>query len=238
MKKVKLSPLNVNRLRHAEFGQLIVRFFEDFANANLNAETDSDFKTVFDALKSNITTFNAALDQVSASEETKKIADADKERDADFQALKTAIKPYRNAKAEEDKTAYQSLTILFSEYKGVEATNYEEETNRLNNLLTRLNAEPYKAHIATLGITKFVGYLSESNKAFNDIFAQRSHHTSQKIVYDVKTLRKTLADDYRKLTTYIASLAEMKQNAFYKDTLNIINNGRKYFDDIILARRK
>lgn len=238
MKKVKLSPLNVNRLRHAEFGQLIVRFFEDFANANLNAETDSDFKTVFDALKSNITTFNAALDQVSASEETKKIADADKERDADFQALKTAIKPYRNAKAEEDKTAYQSLTILFSEYKGVEATSYEEETNRLNNLLARLNAEPYKAHIATLSITKFVGYLSESNKAFNDIFSQRSHHTSQKIVYDVKTLRKTLADDYRKMITYIVSLAEMKQDTFYKDTLNIINNGRKYFDDIILARRK
>lgn len=88
-----------------------------------------------------------------------------------------------------------------------------------------------------MGIVKFINQLADSNTAFNDLFAQRSYKTSQKVVLEVKILRKSLAADYRKMTGYIAALASVKDDAYYKEVLAIINNGRSYFSNVVLARR-
>jgi hypothetical protein len=78
--------------------------------------------------------------------------------------------------------------------------------------------------------------LADSNTAFNDLFSHRSYQASQKQTYDVKALRKALTNDYSQMTNYIAMLANVKTDVFYKDVLAVINNGRKYFSDL-LARR-
>ncbi|MET3535688.1 DUF6261 family protein [Chryseobacterium limigenitum] len=236
MDNQKLTSLHLISLHHAEFGQFIVRFFEDFSQTSLDANTDADFKRMFDALQNQIPNYNSALDQIRASEESEKIANADKVRDTDVQALKDSIKPYRNAKAQTEKDAYTSIKILLDQYKGVEDASYEEETNKLNTLITKLQSPEYSSQVATLGIVKFVNHLSDSNTAFNDLFAHRSYQTSQKQTYDVKVLRKTLTNDYRQMANYTATLANVKTDAFYKDALAVINNGRKYFSDV-LARR-
>ncbi len=236
MEKQKLVPLHLIRLHHAEFGQFIVRFFEDFSQTSLDANTDADFKRMYDALQTQIPNYNSALDQVRASEESAKIAEADKIRDIDVQALKDSIKPYRNAKVSAEKDAYTAIKILLDQYKGVEDASYEEETNKLNLLVTKLQSSEYSSHVATLGIVKFVNHLSDSNTAFNDLFSHRSYQASQKQTYDVKALRKALADDYSQMANYVAMLANVKTDVFYKDVLAVINNGRKYFSDL-LARR-
>ncbi|GAA5092734.1 hypothetical protein GCM10023210_22090 [Chryseobacterium ginsengisoli] len=236
MEKHKLVSLHLIRLHHAEFGQFIVRFFEDFSRTSLDANTDADFKRMFDALQTQIPNYNSALDQVRASEESAKIAEADKARDIDVQALKDSVKPYRNAKVQTEKDAYISIKILLDQYKGVEDTSYEEETNKLNLLVAKLQSPEYSSHVATLGIVKFVNHLSDSNIAFNDLFSHRSYQVSQKQTYDVKALRKILTDDYSQMANYIAMLANIKSDVFYKDVLAVINNGRKYFSDL-LARR-
>jgi hypothetical protein len=82
--------------------------FEDFAQTSLDASTDGDFKTLFDKIQNQLPAYNSALDQIRASEETEKIAGADKVRDKDVQALKDSLKPYRNAKTEAEKDAYTS----------------------------------------------------------------------------------------------------------------------------------
>ena len=236
MEKQKLVSLHLIRLHHAEFGQFIVRFFEDFSHTSLDANTDADFKRMFDNLQTQIPNYNSALDQIRASEESAKIADADKARDIDIQALKDSVKPYRNAKAQTEKDAYVSIKMLLDQYKGVEDASYEEETNKLNLLVTKLQSPEYSSHVATLGIVKFVNHLSDSNTAFNDLFSHRSYQTSQKQTYDVKALRKVITDDYSQMSNYITMLANIKSDPFYKETLAVINNGRKYFSDL-LARR-
>ena len=110
MEKLKLTPLYTQGLHHAEFGQFIIRLYEDFDKTSLDIAFDADFKTMFDALQSKISTYNKALDQIRASEESKKIAEADRNRDADIQALKDSIKPYRNAKNETEKNASPYLS--------------------------------------------------------------------------------------------------------------------------------
>ena len=236
MEKLKLTPLYTQGLHHAEFGQFIIRLYEDFGKTTLDASYDADFKSMFDGLQSQITIYNKALDQVRASEESKKIAEADRNRDADLQALKDSIKPYRNAKNETEKNAYTAIKIVLDQYKGVENNAYEEETIKINTLVTKLQSSDYTTHIATLGISKFVTQLSASNITFNDLFAHRSYQTSQKETYDVKALRKVMTADYNTLANYIVALANVKTDPFYKEVLTVINNSRKYFSDV-LARR-
>ena len=236
MEKLKLSPLDVTKLHQAEFGQFIIRFYEDFAKTSLDASTDADFKTMYDGLQAQIPTYNAALDQVRASEESKKIAEADQVRDSDVQALKDSIKPYKNAKTQAEKDAYTAVKIVLDQYKGVEGNSYEEETNKLNLLTAKLLSADYTSALATLGIKKFVEHLSASNTAFNELFAHRSYQTSQKVTYNVKALRKTMFQDYGKMANYVVTLANVKTDAFYKSVLDVINNSRKYYADV-LARR-
>lgn len=232
-----LSSLHLNALQNAEFGQLIVRFFEDFSNSSLDVNADADFKKMYEAIQLQIPTFNAALDQIRASEESKQIADFDHIRDLDVKALRDSLKPYKNSRIQSEIDAYAVLNLLLSEYKDVEDESYESETNKLNSLVARLQSSDYASHVATVGIVKFINQLADSNTAFNSLFAQRSYKTSQKVVFDVKVLRKSLAADYKKMTTYIAALAPVKEDTYYKDVLAIINNGRVYFSNVVLARR-
>lgn len=236
MEKLKLTPLYTQGLHHAEFGQFIIRLYEDFGKTTLDASYDADFKSMFDGLQSQITIYNKALDQVRASEESKKIAEADHSRDVDLQALKDSIKPYRNAKNETEKNAYTAIKIVLDQYKGVENNAYEEETIKINTLVAKLQSTDYTAYITTLGISKFITQLSASNVAFNDLFAHRSYQTSQKETYDVRALRKVMTSDYSTLVKYVLALANVKTDSFYKEVLAVINNSRKYFSDV-LARR-
>ena len=237
METPKLSPLYYQGLHHAEFGQFIIRFFEDFEKTPLNAAADADFKKMYDALQAQIPTYSTALEQIRASEESAKIAAADAVRDTDMQALKDSLKPFRNAKTQGERDAYAAIKIILDQFKGVEHNSYEEETNRLNTLLTKLQQTDVAEHAATLGITKFITHLAEANTAFNSLFAQRSYQTSQKVTFDVKALRKTLTGDYRRMANYITTMAGVKEDAFYKDVLDVLNNSRKYFSDV-MARRK
>jgi hypothetical protein len=76
-----------------------------------------------------------------------------------------------------------------------------------------------------------------SNTAFNELFSHRSLKDLQKEVYSVKGLRKELTDIYQKLSAYINANAQVKPDEFFVKTLEVLNNSRKYYADV-LARRK
>ena len=236
MKKAKLTPIYLQGLHHAEFGQFIDRFINDFSEANLDLNTDTDFKTIFEGLKAKTPAYNKALMQIRENENTKKIAELDKERDNDFQALKDSIKPYRNAKKTPQIKAYNTLKILLDEYKNIATLSYEEETKKISSLLSSLKSSDYQPHITTLKIEEFTSELEKSNTAFNTLFGERSDQNIGKESYDTKALRKEITDIYRKLTNYIIALVEIKTDPFYRKTLEVINNSRKYYADTLAKR--
>lgn len=236
MKKVKLNPIHIPSLRHAEFGQFIDRFINDFSEANLDLNTDTDFKTIFEGLKAKIPAYNKTLMQIRENENTKKITELDRERDNDFQALIDSIKPYRNAKKDQQKKAYNTLKILLDEYKNITTLSYEEETKKISSLLSSLKSEDYQPHITTLKIEEFISELEKSNTAFNTLFGERLAQNIGKESYDTKALRKEITDIYRKLTNYIIALVEIKTDPFYRKTLEVINNSRKYYADTLAKR--
>ncbi|MDO4228488.1 MAG: DUF6261 family protein [Capnocytophaga sp.] len=237
MEQIKLSNLDVARLHNAELSSLMERFFDDFSKKTLSLDTDAIFKTAYEEMKSQLAVYNTGLDQVRTNEDSNKVAKADALRGADFKALKNSVKPFRTSLQSAESEAYTALNILLSEYKGVENDSYEVQTTRLTNLVERLQSSAYTKHINELGIRRFVTRLAESNVAFKEIFSKRSFDMLQKTTYDVKKLRKELTESYRKLSNYVLSLAQMTKQPFYIETLDVLNNGRKYFADTILARR-
>lgn len=236
MEKLKLVKLDIHHLQNAEFGQFINRFLEDFQKAGLSEDTDADFKQMLEQLKTEIPTYQKALEKVSFSEESKKISQLDRVRDNDLQALRDSIKPYRYAKTDDKKNAFGTLKAVLDQYKEVTKEPYEAETIKIGTLLSTLKNADNVPLLALLKITEFVDELEKSNKEFNDVFANRSLHTLQKESFDAKTLRKNLMDIYRKLCGYILTLANIKQDEYYKKVLETINNSRKYYTDMLSIR--
>lgn len=236
MKKIELTPIHLQSMHHAEFGKFVERFFEDFNKSGLNADTDADFSVLFEDLRSKIATYNKALVQIKESEATQKIAELDKMRANDFQALKDSIKPYRNSKKEERKASYKALKIALDEYKNVTNLSYEEETHKLKALISLLKEPEYKPHITALKLEEFLEELEESNTAFDTLFAERSAQNIGKETYDTKALRKEMTDLYRRMVNYIEALANVKKEEFYPKALEVINNSRKYYADVLAKR--
>lgn len=236
MKNLKLETIHLPSLHHAEFGQFIDRFFDDVQKNGLNTDTDADFKSLYDALKAKNPTYSKALEQIRENENTQKIAELDKERDNDFQALKDSIKPYRNAKRDNQKQAYNTLKIVLDEYKNVASLSYEEETKKLESLISLLKGSEYQSAVTTLKIGDFLADLETSNKAFDTLFAQRSAQNIGKETFNTRALRKEMTEIYRKLCVYTETLANIKQDDFYKKALEIINNSRKYYADTLAKR--
>lgn len=232
----KLITVDLHGLHQAEFGQFITRFYEDFGKTSLSEETDADFKTLFDSLKELIPSYNRSLEQFRATEESKKIAELDKVRDIDFQALRDSIKPYRATKNTTQKNAYEALKIVIDVYKNASKEGYEKETSLISTLVSTLQSDKYAPHVKTLRIGEFVTELEKTNKAFNDVFAHRSFLMLQKETLNSRELRKEMTAIYRKMTKYIETLADVKQDEYYKKVLDVMNNSRKYYADILAVR--
>ncbi|WP_027379523.1 DUF6261 family protein [Chryseobacterium daeguense] len=233
----KLTPVDLSRLHYAEFGQFIVLFIEDFSDSNLNTDTDADFKRMFDNIQAQILHYTSTLDHIKTSQESVKIAEADAVRNTDLQVLKDAVKPYRYAKTQAEKNAYSAIKVLLSQYRDIQHASYEEETNRLNMLVEKLLSSEYSFHVSALSIVKFANHLSDSNAAFNSIFSKCSFGIQHKQASEVKALRRNLTHDYKQMANYIATLANVKDDVFYKDALAILNKGRAHFSRFVSMRR-
>lgn len=237
MKNLKLTTIHLPSLKNAEFAQLLVRFFEDFEKSGLDIETDADFKKLFEEIKAKKPIFDEAIDQVRGNADSTKILQAHKERKFSLKSFKSALNAYKYSSNQKEKDAYTSINLLLAEYKGVENEGYEQVTYRFANLTERLQNEEYKNQVKELSLAKFITNLSEANRHFNELFANRSSQSLKKPTYNVKELRKEITTIYKDLSDYIYILARVRDDEFFVKLLGVVNNGRKYFDDMIIARR-
>ena len=233
---MKLIEISTSRLQNLEVGQFIIRFLTDFQNQNLDPATDPDFKRLFDALKAQSPLFDAALIQIKAKAETELLIKLDANRDRAIRTLRRAhlVAEYGDDNAEQE--AYTAIKIVLKTYRDIENENYEAESLAIDNLITELRSAKNATAIQLLGLERYINKLEEANTIFKNTFDKRSTNTISTEVFDTKLLRKTILQAYKNLSEYVLVMAKNKNNPFYTDTLTALNNGRKYFSDL-LARR-
>jgi ribosomal protein L25 (general stress protein Ctc) len=233
---MKLYPLSISQLLYLETGQFIIRFLTDFDSLDLNPATDSEFKTLYDSLQTQSPIYDLALMQIKAKAESELLMAQDSVRDKKVITLRRALSVFEHSDIEAEIAAYKLVKIILNTYKDIEKANFEAESLGVDNLIVALRNESHLPAVRTLGLEKHIDNLEVANNTFKSTFNTRSTATIITTVYDTKLLRKNIMATYKELAEYVYVMAKRKETPFYIDTLAAINNGRKYFADI-LARR-
>ncbi|WP_309609632.1 DUF6261 family protein [Flavobacterium sp.] len=233
---MKLYPIATSQLQYLETGQFIIRLITDFENKNLDPATDPEFKTLYDSLKAQSPEYDAALMQIRAKAETEQLISLDYIRDRKITTLRNAVNVFKYTDIPAERTAYGLLKILLTVYKNIDIANFEAESLGLNNLVAELKNATYAPAVQTLGLAVHVTNLETANNNFKTTFSTRSISTINTAVYDVKLLKKNILTTYKDLVEYVFVMAKRKKTTFFVDTFTVINNGRKYFADILAKR--
>ena len=233
---MKLYPLTLVRLQHLEVGQFIIRFLTDFQNLNLDPTIDLDFKRTYDSLAAQSPVFDAALKQIRAKVDTELLIEQDTNRDNAVRTLRRALSVAEFSEIENERIAYKNILIILNSFKNIEVVNYEAESLGLDRLVETLRDSKNLNDIQLLGLERYINRVEVTNTIFKTTFDKRSNEKITTVVYDTKLLRKNILETYKKLAKYTLTMAENKDISFYKDTLNVLNNGRKYFADLVAKR--
>lgn len=174
--------------------------------------------------------------QIRAKAESQVLIAQDDNRDKKVSTLKKALNVFLHSDVPEEQAAFKLVKIVLNTYKDIESANFEAESLGLDNLVAELRSPAHAPAVATLGLAVHINNLEAANAAFKTTFNMRSTATISTVVYDTKLLRKNILATYRDLAEYVHVMAKRKNTPFYNDTLTALNNGRKYFADVIARR--
>lgn len=232
-----LHKLNVARLTHLEAGQLIKSSIKDLETAAINPATDTHINSYVNQMVTDSAEFDKGLLQIKKNQETEEIARLDHFRDLSLSAFNRQLKVYELSINPVFVTAYKAVTIVVKKYKNLATLNYEAESNGIDNLIADFTSPAYAPHIATLNMGDFVASITATNDDFKLLFSKRTTDISFTEVFNIKLIRKAAFANYTNYTQYVLSLARVDTgDDYYKKILNIINQTRKYYSDLLAKR--
>lgn len=230
-----LLPAYTSRLHDDEKVQLVARMISEIESSKVRI-ADEEVKKLIARLKGKLTNFQSLQEPVRRSKHTDKLKEADEMRDADVRALFASLRAYSSSKRTNEKEAYKSLQALVKLYKDVTHRNYEEETVVIARLLTQLKSDTYSADVTTLNLTPLVTRLTESQTQFESLFTAKVKSELAQPKVNHKQLRDELFEEYLRFCQYIDVMVWAKGTELFTKLLAIINNGRKYFAEVIHKR--
>lgn len=233
----KLHKLSVTHLRVLEIGQFNKTTLTNLANLPAGTIVDTALFNYIDQLTIKSNNYDAAMLHLAKSDETIKIANADKIRDRAVSAYIRQLSVYELSEVQTELDAYASLNNLMTPYSGINDMNYEQETNAIDNLLADLAKPQYTPHIATLNMASLVTRINTKNTEFKAAFNVRMQETASKPTYDVKQLRTELMDTYNLMANYVLAMANALNTEEFELSLNTINAVRTYYDNVLAHRQ-
>ena len=234
---IKLHSFDATRLQLVESGQFIIRFLVDFEGSGLNAALDVEFKALLDSLAVQSPLYDKSLIQIRAKAETKQLLQLDIKRYQKCVALRLALRVFEHSDIAAEKEAYGQLKVVFNTYKNLVRHNYEAESLAIDNWIVVLRNPEHLPSVQSLGLERHIDSLETVNDAFKTLFDTRSTNTINTPVYNAAALRLAIFVTYRELSDYIAVMAKRKKTPYYLEILSAINQGRKYYMDLVAKRR-
>lgn len=236
MELVKLSTTSLHNL---ESGQFIVRYFSDFNSLTISPSFDPEFQAIHQDLQQQSTTYNLALAQVAAQQESIMLLDLDYKRDRKIVALRYAWNAFRAADDNTpQKNAYNLLKPLINNYKNLAQENFEAESLGIDNFVAGLQSSQYAQAVQLLNMNEHINNLITANDAFKNLFNQRSNVAISTVTYNTKALKNAILKTYKELVNYVFTMSKRRStnNENYISLLGAINNGRTYYANIIAHR--
>ena len=107
----------------------------------------------------------------------------------------------------------------------------------IDKLVSELEGEKYKGHVALLNIERYVTRMKVSNENFKVLFGNRMVTGAMTESYDLKVIRKEMLKLYSDFADYVLAMAKTEDAPpLFNTALTLLNTARKYYADL-LARR-
>ena len=188
-------------------------------------------------LKSLLAEYGQSILKVQKSAYTKKMIVFDVTRDKALKGYYHALRGFSFSEDLEELAAHDKLTTLSAVYKGLDAFDYEEQTDRTSGMVAELESPTFSSAVATLVMGKHVTRVKTTNLDFKVLFGSRNAESAAKEVYDVMALRKKLEKRYKQFADYSLSMANAMDAEPFNSILRIINTSRSYYDELIRRRQ-
>lgn len=166
------------------------------------------------------------MHQSRASKTTSALETADKVRDDALATVIKLISAFSRVGVFEFQTAYQSLSELIKNYKGIARANYEKESESITHLLNQLRSEHYQSALETLNLISHVDALATTQAKFEKVYKDRLKEQASKAPSQTKSLRTELTElynffiDFTVITDY--AYPEKTHFADFRDQFNAI----------------
>ena len=203
MKKIVKSPKS--RAQHAQH----VTFMK-----NVSSAVPESMATKY-GFAPQWTAFNGALGNEVANYKpdkgflnTPEVVSIDRKRDEVYLFYSRIVRDYADyCPEEEKKKAATTLAFVFQEAGDVARKELSAETALLNDIIERLQEEPYASALAVIGLEEMPEKLKAANDAFNAIFVERtSAEREAAFATNLKTLRPITDDAYDDMVEAINAL--------------------------------
>lgn len=235
---MRLNSIVLEHLQYLEASQFITRLFSDMSYLTLELKKDKEMDEHFQLLNTQAEEFYNSLVQIKAMTESKKLEELDLMRDQKISTIRLHIEAFRYREEKEIKNAYAAAQLILHKFEEIESLNYEAESKAVQKFLDGWNKPEHADLVKFLQLQVNLDHLKVAAYAFDDLFNNRSALILRKETYDAKVLYKSMLATYTNLAKYILAMAIFKKDEnLYPALLDVFNNGRKYFADVI-ARRK
>jgi hypothetical protein len=217
--KMKISKVYAKGLRNDEHFQFHMEIKDLIARYGAEALKITE---QFAAYLQSYEKLDEGIKKIVKSAFTAEIQDADRTRDAIWNAL-----IHMNAAAlrhfdPEAREAAKRLKIVFDTYGNVARKPLYEQTAALYNILQDLQGK-YAADVTAARLKLWVDDLQTSNIAFEDLVKGRFDEAALKTDVVVRETRAQVDEDYHAITRRLAALVEVEGAADYEQFIRGLN---------------
>ena len=143
---------------------------------------------------------DTAFKQYRASLKTSPLKEADKERDANYAALRDTIKAYAKFPIAETAQRAEPLLRVIKNYKIDTSANYMKESGLIDNMLQDLMQ--YERQLNRLGLLILANRLKESNDKVRQFIAERNDERSEQVLGELAAARRACDEAYAVVVFY------------------------------------
>jgi hypothetical protein len=231
-----LSKLTAGSLSHIEMAQFVNRNLDDLETAEVSITNDANVQKLVTELQAEALTFDKSILQIQKNIETEVLILKDKVRDVSYTNIIRQHVVFELSEIPAEVQAFQSIKILLDKHKRLNTMSYEAQTRVSKHLISEFKGA-FAAAVITLNLGTAITRFENAHNDFDATFSKRSTADAGTIVYNTKAVRAVVFEKYKLYANYILAMANTTDSAYYNGMLNIINNNRKYYADL-LAKRK
>jgi hypothetical protein len=198
---------------HTEFRDLVVQ----------ESPQTLDVKALFDAYLPLYEREDTALKKINKSAITKKIQDADKERDAVFVGFNMLIRAHCHHFSPDLRNLAEPVRIVLDTYGHINIKSMDEQTSAMYNLVQELSDSKYQEARTNFGLTIWLNKLKTVNEAYEALVKQRDAESTNKSDIVMKDARQELDDVYRAIVERVNAFLIVGEAAKYENFAKSLN---------------